>query len=79
MQEVLKIFVIVTLKSFSHLKWFLYEEQRIIQNPEMEHFCEKQVNDIWLSIIFVKHFILDVWQGSEGACGEKICAKLPVE
>ena len=46
MQEVLKIFVIVTLKSFSHLKWFLYEEQRIIQNPEMERFCEKQVNDI---------------------------------
>ena len=36
MQQVLKKFII-----FSQLRWFLYEEQRRIQNPKMECFCEK--------------------------------------
>ena len=43
MQQVLKIFIMVSSKSFSQVRCFLYEEQRRIQNPKMERFCEKRL------------------------------------
>ena len=42
--------------------------QRRIQTPEVECFTKK-VSDFKPLIVFVKHPILDVWQGSEYASG----------
>ena len=46
MQEVLKIFIMVSSKSFSQMGLFLYEEQRHIQNTKMQRFCEKRLADL---------------------------------
>ena len=65
MLQILKTFIILSL-----LRWFLYEEQRRIQNPKMERFYEKTYQVLTVDY-FDKTFHLRCWQGFEYASGKR--------
>ena len=65
MLQILKTFIILSL-----LRWFLYEEQRRIQNPKMERFYEKTYQVLTVDY-FDKTFHLRFWQGFEYASGKR--------